>query len=675
MPNTEKEFNPAYSTIKSIFLSKDVLDIENDLNIVRLNTECQFERIELVENIIDIYPNGALIVRDTKDIISFIRKNFITKVIIEFFDSKKWELHITSVSYLNNAASDTEENFVGIYFSNAYYKLSQQQTLYSKLKLTKPNVYYIHDFVDLLKKEYFSGVSGSNASGITGYLDKTENYVLYRPLHTIHGREEIISDNGLQYLNHLANYAIDPDTKEASYLFWTDFENNVNFKSFKYNLQNDPSYTTIDADVRRFAIYDGDSVTQKTSKSSQDEQYRKISFLSTNPAYQYISKNYYYIRKTPKFLDAIPSGLCGSALPVNTQEQENGSQDNWGSFGSNAGDGNWWEWNNRPGGCGGSEVTNEYLSYIYKSLAYQFQDEGERFNIELISNGLSGNSYYIIPGSEQLVYDHRWGYYDGDEPIDTQTPISHISQVFGTQKSYAALDFSGLTNYMNYVDNTEMWKNCFDITPIHPNYPEGGTGLGSTTNLQKVIDARYEAFIDGVCGAEKELEKIRKIELQNFVMYSLCCMGQEDCFFAILQRYEVDTTQAPMGTNAYRYKWNKISYDDGLSGNSGSCGSSGSTYHHLEKWTLDGAKSSDIQDETWAINLNERGLTSGYYPPGWANCFSSNFSYRPIGAKGNAASIGTGGTIGHIVRLCKQIDNGKSFYYFSAENVVDGCCE
>lgn len=652
MPNTERQYNPAYSTVKSIFLSKNTPNFQTDLNLIRFNSECQFERIELMESVNEVFPSGVLIVRDTKDIVSYVRKNLITKVYIEFFDSTKWEGYITSVTYLNNAASDTEENFVSIYFTNKYYHMVHEETLYSKLKLTKPNVFYIHDFVDKLKKDYFSGISGSGVSGASGYMDKTSNFVLYRPLNTIHGREEVISDNAVQYLNYLANYAIDEKTKIPSYMFWTDFSGNINFKSFNYKIEDDSSFSKIDEDFRRLAIYDGDSVLQPTSQD-KNKFYRKIYFLGTNPLYQYISKNYYYIRKTPKVLDEIPTGLCGSSGGFNV-------------------------------GSGGS-LTNEWLTYVTSSLAYQFQDEGERFNIELISNGLSGNSYYLIPGSEQLIYENRWGYYDGDEPIDTETPISHMSQIFGTQKSYASLDFLGLTNYMSYVDNTEMWKNCFDLTPIHPNYPSGGTAPGIDSNLQKVINARYNSFIDGISGSQKELDKIRKIELQNFIMYSLCCMGQEDCFFALLQRYEVDNTVGITGTtgaNVYRYKWNKISYEEGTgaSGNCGSCGScgpsgpSGSTYHHLEKWTLEGAKSSETQDDTWAINLNERGITSGYLPPGWANCLPANFKYRPIGARGNSTTIGTGGTAFHVVRLCKHIENGKFFYYFTAENVVDGCC-
>jgi hypothetical protein len=677
MANTENNYNPAYSTIKAIYLCKDTPNLESDLNIIRQNSECQFERIEFVEAVSDVLPNGVLLLRDTKDIISKIRSDLITKVIVEFFDSKKWELDITSVSYLNNAASDTDENFVGIYFSNKYYKLTYSTTLLEKLKTPKPQVHSIDSFVDLVKKDYF-GIRGN--CGASGYLDKTSNFALYKPLNTIHGREEIVSDNAIQFLNYLSHYAIDFKSKKPTFMFWTSFDGSINFKSFNYDLTKDVSYATIDQDNRRLAIFEGDAVLQPISNDS-DKQYRKISFLSTNPTYQYISKNYYYIRKTPKVLDEIPNGLCGA--PANTTGSDpfntNGSN-NDSPFNPNAGEGEedlgnpFGTENENTGQQAG--LTMSFSSYVYNTLAYQFQDEGQRFNIELISSGLSGNAYYLVPGSEQLVYESRYGYYDGDEPIDSETPISLESKVFGTQQPYSALNLAGITGIMHYVDNTEMWKNYFDLTPIHPHYPTGGTLEGIQTNLQKVIDSRYDSFLDGLSGSEAELAKIREIELQNFIMYSLCCMGQEESFFALLQKYETDNTKTPVGSSSmYRYKWNKIYFEGttGLSGQSGSSGNSGSTYHQIENWKLDGFKSSETQDDTWAINLNERGMTSGYLPPGWvSSCIPTGFNYRPIGAQGS--TVGTGGSIFHIVKMYKQIENGKYFYYFTAENVVDGCC-
>ena len=65
MPNTEGPFNPAYSTVKAIYLQSSYNS--ESLNILVQNTECQFERLELVENVNDVFPNGVLIVRTIKD--------------------------------------------------------------------------------------------------------------------------------------------------------------------------------------------------------------------------------------------------------------------------------------------------------------------------------------------------------------------------------------------------------------------------------------------------------------------------------------------------------------------------------------------------------------------------------------------------------------------------------
>ena len=56
MANTDGRYNPAYSTIKTILLGS--------LNITRQNTECVFDKLELVENVNDVFPNGVLIVKD-----------------------------------------------------------------------------------------------------------------------------------------------------------------------------------------------------------------------------------------------------------------------------------------------------------------------------------------------------------------------------------------------------------------------------------------------------------------------------------------------------------------------------------------------------------------------------------------------------------------------------------
>jgi hypothetical protein len=222
-----------------------------------------------------------------------------------------------------------------------------------------------------------------------------------------------------------------------------------------------------------------------------------------------------------------------------------------------------------------------------------------------------------------------------------------------------------------------MWKNVFDLTPIHPDYPNSGDINGLNTNLQKIINLRFKVFETAGISGDEHLDYQRKMELQNFISYSLCCMGDDhDCFFAVLQRYEVDSTKtfpATVRGKSYRYKWNKLIF-----GGTGSVpiGSEGSTtFHQIEGWSYDVLRSSPTQDRTWAINLNERGLTPGYLPPGWVNPTQSGFSYRPIGASGaSPIAIGTAGNIFHIAKICKYADGDNYVYYFTAENVVDGTC-
>lgn len=643
MANTQKDFNPAYSTIKAIYLLNS--SGTESLNIIRQNTECVFEKIEFVENVNDVLPNGVLVVKDTKDILSRIKIFQINKISVEFFDGKKWELEITSSSYINNAASDTEENFVGIYFTNSYYTKFQKSSLNQLLGIKKPTVDLIHEFVDKVKNICFKPPAGS-----AGYTEETTNYVLYRPIATIDNRDEYVNEDPIGFLNYLASSANAKTTNSPNIMFWTEFDGSVNFKSFYSDLTKDPSYATMKSSYRYMAVYDGDSVVQKLSDNNF---YRKIYFYSTDPGYQFISKNYFYIRKTPKFLDVLPSGISGATA---------------------------------------------IDQYTTSSLAYSFQDDGQKYNIELIDHG---NSAYALPGANQLIYKNHWGWYDGIDSLDSAYH-THIGKDFGTQKSYSSLNLMGITGFMPYVDNTEMWKNMFDLTPVHPNYAGGAGSLpivsGNNTKLQKVLDIRYNTFTSIAGSTTDRLSKIREIEIQNFIMYSLCCMGKrsgEECFFAALTEYQLDnvTTQPTnVAGNLYRYKWNKIKFDSpyGASGPTGGCGSCGGTYyfHQLEKWNYDPTEMSNAtQDDSWAINLNERGLCGSYLPPGWVSPAPTGFRLRPIGA--NTETIGACGDIFHIVKMCKvsleellvQSNNtvypeyiGKYLYYFTAENVLDGLC-
>jgi hypothetical protein len=74
-----------------------------------------------------------------------------------------------------------------------------------------------------------------------------------------------------------------------------------------------------------------------------------------------------------------------------------------------------------------------------------------------------------------------------------------------------------------YEEKLEYFKKVIDDIAKGLNYYNGPLPLDGTTSGDR-------------------LSKLRQIEAQNFVMYSLCCMGKkENCFFAVLQRYEPDT--------------------------------------------------------------------------------------------------------------------------------------
>lgn len=700
MPNTESRFNPAYSTVKSIYLG--------DIDILKQNTMCRFERMELVENANEMFPRGVLLLVDLNGISTMLASNLGdgydpekiegSTVKIEFFNGKTWVCDITSVSYENNAASKTEETIVSVHFTNSYYKYFSSKSLVALLGYKKPNVFYIPDFVKIMKEWVFGADDADQ-----GIVDDAKNYFLYKPFNPFDMGDETPSDNAITVMNYLTTGAIDKKTNEPNFLFWTSFGGGVNFKSFRTEPSTDDSFSTIDSDYRNFAIFNSEDVLQKISKDD-DQKYRKIYWLNTNPGFQWVSKNYFYIRKTPKYVDKfnktqIPDGLSGDDLitAINAAEKTDKEQK-------------------------------------IKDLMFHFQDDGQKYNIEVVT--IDGRGTKAPDGGNPIYPDNSWGYYELSSPTNEISVNSLLGNDYGTSNSYKSMNLMGSQGYMPYLDSPDMWKNMFDMTPVHPHHPFEDTinpeeGIpGENTTLQKIIDIRYDVFKgpagpSGACGSSNEgscgacggsgasgainlLDQIRNIEKQNFIMYALCCMGKrEDCFFAALTRYEPDSAYytgtagsfsgGPSLDNDarfYRYKWNKLIYC-GTTGISGSCGSSsnflltgscgpsglsgptGCTHqaHQLERWSFDPTiKASDLQDETWAINLNERGLSSAYLPPGWVETNTGSFKFRPIGAN-DGPDFSPAADIYHIARVCiEQVDAKRRVVYFWAENTLDGEC-
>ena len=335
MANTDNKFNPSYSTIKFIsLLDKDsqiILEISNK------NDQCQFERIEFTESITDIFPSGALIVRDLTDIVSYIAANKISKLRLDYMDASYSVFEITSTAYITNVASATEQNFISIYFTNSYYKYASSTSLNAELLKLDPNwsipqVYGISEFVAYVNR-YILTPATHDSVLTTPVIDATSNYLVYKPLNPKEYRTESPTDNAIQYLNYLASAALPSNISGIGngprFMFWTDFDNKINFKYFSDNIELDPNATNtiLDSNYLRFGVFNGDAVIQKLSDG---KRYRKISYLRTDPNNQYVSKNYHYTRKTPKIYDA------------------NHGNTNYASL-----------------------------------LSFQFQDEGEKYNIEL----------------------------------------------------------------------------------------------------------------------------------------------------------------------------------------------------------------------------------------------------------------------------------------------------
>jgi hypothetical protein len=280
-----------------------------------------------------------------------------------------------------------------------------------------------------------------------------------------------------------------------------------------------------------------------------------------------------------------------------------------------------------------------------------------------------------------------------------------MSNQYGVEKSYKAFNLAGVSGAYEFIDNGEMWKNVFDLTPLDPYYPTQtpSSDDASGSNLQKVLDIKYNSLVR-VSGstANNQLELIRKIELQNFVMYSLCCMGNDsdDSFFAVLTSVSENPSAIGGGSGVkWIYGWNKINFSPVTVTNDPNQFYTPKDIMELSHWVLDpNIKSAPTPSaanvDTYAINLNEANNsvtgTDARYAPGW-NAPPSGFQYRPIGVLTTWVPASTA-PIKHVVKMYKRswkdIINtagvpvteysssydGKYLYYFTAENILDGTC-
>ena len=636
------------SPIKSL-LFKSSRFPNDPFDILSQNPECRFTRLEMEESVFEIYPVGALVVRDTGDIINFIQKRQFDSILVSFNDGAEPRLlSITSTANVTNAASDTEDSFVSINFTNSFYKLSQKTSaadLLIDVDTLEDRVYTIEELFTAANTKIKQLLNDEKLH--IGTLTPADNFFSLKQLNVGNNKLNLsVTDNAFQYLNYLSSLAVDKTTREPRFMFWTEFGDYINFKHFPSDLIKDTvGVSKYNDNNYRYSVYNGDSPTQK---STNGRTYKKIYVLNTDPTNQWVSKNYVYVRKTPKFLDSIPP-----------------------------------------------EIT-DLVKYTTKALTFHFQDDGEKYNIETIaSNGLYGG---ITSGADEVFYDKDWGWVSDTNTTNDNAPATHGSGEFGLAKTYSNNDYMGHTGYFSRADNTEMWKNMFDMTSIHPDYPRPpSTATDDKPDTNKFyynqIQKNLTELYKGSSYSPDNLETRRKIERENFVLYVLCCLGDDETFFASLIRYEPDklvadyaaatSTSQSMGPDLkWRYKWEGLKFIN----------AAGSTYWSLmELWETDETNMAGATQDTWAINLNERtaglGNPEKYLPPGWV-AETGNFKYRPIGCNTPTVNL-SGATIAHIVKMYRTsaekmaMDGnitvppelrGKALYYFSAENVVDGSC-
>lgn len=713
VPYTVENFNPSYSHISDIWLFRDGGRLEEGIRLfVRgtQNTFCQFEKLEMIESIFETFPKGSITVRDTSDIITIIKNKNYDSVYIQYIENTDPQYivgSITSTSYSTNAASELENNFVTINFTNYLYKFSQQNSLTNVINLKKPVVTKIEDFlnnpnnINLNSKIYLAlkdpnnaAYSSQNSNVLFPWLrniDFTENFILYKPLNALENKTEIPSEDIFKYINYLTSYIVPKlgevtnpnsttpityDSFSPRFMFWTSWNNEMNLKYFYNDLNKDKiaNANLVNKNLR-FSVYDSDSPT--ILDNTNGFVYNKIKILTTAPADQFMSTKYFYVRKTPKLL--------------------NNYSGNTYSYGN-----------------------------TYAKLAFQFLDEGEKYDVEFVtSEGITG---FIPPGANEMIDRGFWGYYDSVNSSSEVGYATHIGHDFGYQAQYFGNTFMGISFAMPFVDCPEMWKNQFDLTPVHPNLglpitQQDNAPTDYRTFLQKVLDIRYDTFIE-TQGIPRQLRKIREIERQNFIYYVLCCIGQEqeedETFFAEINGYKPDEgvfTYEVTGVNneplKYLYSWKKLELLPAQYPPDGS-GIEAKYFRGLENsefWAPSltvGSCAGD--DSTWAINLNERAndysndpldVDLKYYAPGWyaENLTTyNNVKYRPIGNNigplQSTPSSPDDSTVvtKHIVRMTKtpfskllreagftaagiyEKFSGKYLYSFNSGNITDGPC-
>lgn len=587
--------NPISSPITSIVLNSDESS-EFDLEVFERNPLCQFERMEMEESVNNIFPTGALIVRDTSDIITYISRKKIKSFTVKLGDTEQYKWYITSISYANNAASEVDQSFVVIYFTNSLFFESQKVSFYDEKVIeiddegnpvededgnpietsvplfniqypfvtTHKHLIYTYGTRGVFSKQLFTTKDGdgnpiqSSGCGVNNFIKNSvepSNYVLFRPRIADATRTEHFQTNIISYLNYIFTYAVDEIDKKPYYMFWTDFGNGLNYKYF--DLEKDLGSGLFGFDlpntdsgrIEIFSVYASDNSVQKVLIEGESRDSKKIYVLVTNPAYSLNEKNYYYERSSPVYLENPshePSGELSDPFRLMSpflSQADNTTLTTVTSFTIN---------------------DSEGPEYLQRTAALE-----DANLIELQDGGFYGYVDDFMTQNMPITVTDAVGSYESLLAYMRATPL-------GLRDSFAPN--SSQTPLYPFNDNKYIWQFQYDLTRTHPNiglsgaqvnekdfYKQinellepsneqtGGSDISSflieselkKVSLNKVLEAKYSAMKDQQTYDNFRRELLQKTEKENFVTNVLCCMGQEisskeEWFFAKITGYVKD---------------------------------------------------------------------------------------------------------------------------------------
>jgi hypothetical protein len=584
--------NPISTPIQSIILKSNLStdDSDFDIELMKNNKFCQFERMELEESVNNIFPTGALIIRDTSDILTYIATQEIKSIIVSMGDpdvstSEKYEWTITSITYANNAVSEIDQTFVVIYFTNKLFQESQGKSFYDEIiyetdsdgevTATSSSLWYIpYPFVttpehiiktygsrSVFSKPLFNQKDSEGneiilkGCGVNNNIKNNfepKNAVLFRPKIADANRQEQYQTNIISYLNYIFTYALSspPGSNQLKpyYMFWTDFTNCLNYKFFDLRSDLETNLYKFDLDpadpyhIQPYGVYDSPDV-QRLLKDvdGEDIECKKIYVLVTNPATSIIKKNYYYIRDSPSYMEIPSFGISGSTTnPLNLMS----------SYFSDS-------------GVGTLTTVTKYTENIAGGITYSLRTMA----IE------DANLTYLPDGG---FYGYASDFSLSNTKINTTDAVSAYESV----KSHIEATPLGLrdsfqksnpqTPLYPFNDNPYMWQFAYDLTRTHPNLIRGVSGsdvsvkevdfyedlsdllftdggnlisqiqiavLLESLSLNKVLKAKYKAMGDKNNYDNYRRKQLEQTEKENFVANVLCCIGEdlaakEDWFFA-----------------------------------------------------------------------------------------------------------------------------------------------